>query len=102
MAEILQEEQDTDLQQTHIELQSSSNKRIAKNTIALYVRMIFVMLVGLYTSRLVLNALGEVDFGLYTVVGGVIGIFSFIQGSMTASTQRYLSFEIGRNNKERL
>ena len=80
---------------------SEDNKRIAKNTIALYFRMIFVMLVGLYTSRLVLNALGEVDFGLYTVVGGLIGIFSFIQGSMTASTQRYLSFEIGRNDNER-
>lgn len=78
------------------------NKRIAKNTVALYIRMIIVMLVGLYTSRVVLNALGAVDFGLYTVVGGVVSIFSFIQGSMTASTQRYLTFELGQNNINKL
>ena len=80
----------------------SDNRRIAKNTIALYVRMIIVMLVGLYTSRVVLNTLGVEDYGIYAVVGGPIALFGFLNVAMTASTQRYLNFELGKNNTERL
>lgn len=66
------------------------NKKIAKNTVYLYLRTFIMMLISLYTSRVILNALGEVDFGLYNIVGGVVVLFSFINSSMTTSTQRYL------------
>lgn len=64
--------------------------------------MIFTMLIGLYTSRVVLSALGASDFGIYEVVGGVVTLFSFLNGTMAAATQRFLTFEIGRDNQERL
>lgn len=80
----------------------SSNKRIAKNTVVLYVRMIVVMLITLYSSRIVLQALGVEDFGLYNVVGGVVALLSFLKTSLTSSTQRFLSYEIGTRNKEKL
>lgn len=76
----------------------ASNKRIAKNTIALYIRSLAVMLVSLYTSRIVLKTLGEDDFGIYNVVGGVVVLFSFIQGAMATATQRYLNYELGRGD----
>ena len=76
----------------------SNNKRIAKNTLALYARMLFAMFVGLYTSRVVLNTLGAVDFGIYNVVGGIVVIFSFLNSTMAAATQRFLAFEIGRGD----
>lgn len=76
----------------------SSNKRIAKNTLALYARMLFAMFVGLYTSRVVLNTLGAVDFGIYNVVGGVVVLFSFLNSTMAAATQRFLAFEIGKGD----
>lgn len=75
------------------------NKRIAKNTLALYVRSIIVMLVSLYTSRIVLETLGADDFGIYNVVGSVVVLFSFIQGAMATAVQRYLNFELGRDDK---
>lgn len=75
--------------------QISNNKRIAKNTLLLYFRMIFMMAVSLYTSRVVLDALGVEDFGIYNVVGGVITLFSFVNGAMSSSTQRYITFELG-------
>lgn len=75
---------------------SSNNKRIAKNTMLLYVRMLLMMLIGLYTSRVILDKLGEVDFGIYNVVGGFVAMFSVISGAMTTATQRFLSFEIGK------
>lgn len=74
---------------------NSSNKRIAKNTFYLYLRMFLAMLVALYTSRIVLDVLGVNDYGVYTIVGGVIALFGFFNSSMTATTQRFLSFEIG-------
>lgn len=77
----------------------SLNKRIAKNTLALYVRSIIVMLVSLYTSRVVLETLGADDFGIYNVVGSVVVLFSFIQGAMATAVQRYLNFELGRDDK---
>lgn len=81
---------------------SSNNKRIAKNTLLLYFRMIILMLVTLYTSRVVLDVLGVEDYGIYNVVGGVVAMFGFINGSMATSTQRYLTFELGRGNHEQL
>ena len=75
---------------------SDNNKRIAKNTLLLYVRMLFMMVIGLYTSRVILDKLGEVDFGIYNVVGGFVTMFTVISGAMTTATQRFLSFEIGK------
>lgn len=80
----------------------SNNKRIAKNTLLLYGRMFLTMAVSLYTSRVILQVLGVEDFGIYNVVGGIISMFAFINGGMIAATQRYITFEIGTKNKERL
>lgn len=77
---------------------SSNNKRIAKNTIFLYLRMLVTMAIGLYTSRVVLATLGVEDYGIYNVVGGVVVLFTFISNAMASSTQRYLSFELGKEN----
>ena len=81
---------------------SANNKRIAKNTLLLYVRTLFIMLVTLYTSRVVLNTLGVVDYGVYNVVGGVVAMFGFINSSMASATQRYITFALGRGEKENL
>ena len=79
---------------------AANSKRIARNTIFLYIRMIVVMGVSLYTSRIVLNALGVVDFGINNVVGGVVTMLAFFTSALTNSTQRYLNIELGRNNIE--
>ncbi len=76
----------------------TDSKRIAKNTIFLYFRMIVSMLVTLYTSRIVLNELGVQDFGLYNVVGGIISIFSVLKVLVSSGTQRFLTYEMGRNS----
>ena len=81
---------------------SDNNKRIAKNTIALYIRTLITLAVGLFTSRVVLNVLGVDNFGIYNVVGGVVGMFNIVTTSLSQSISRYLTFELGRNNKERL
>ena len=60
------------------------------------------MVVGLFTSRVVLQALGVEDYGIYNVVGGVVALFSFINGGMIAATQRYITFELGRGNDQQL
>ena len=78
------------------------NKRIAKNTALLYVRMLFSMGVGLFTSRVILASLGVVDYGINNVVGGVVAMFGFLNAAMTTSTQRYLTFELGRGETGRL
>ena len=80
----------------------SNNKRIAKNTLLLYFRMFITMAVGLFTSRVVLNVLGVSDYGIYNVVGGVITMASFLNSAMVASTQRFISFELGKGNTIRL
>lgn len=80
----------------------SDNKRIAKNTIFLYFRMFLIMGVSLYTSRIVLETLGVEDFGLYNVVGGIVTMFSFINGSLGSATSRYITFELGKKNYVRL
>ena len=80
----------------------SDNKRIAKNTVFLYFRMLLVMGVNLYTSRVVLKVLGFEDYGLYNVVGGIVTMFTFLNGSLGSATSRYITFELGRKNHERL
>lgn len=80
----------------------SNNKRILKNTIALYIRMLFKLIVTLYTSRVILIYLGVDDWGIYNVVAGIVTIFTFITGSMAVSVQRFLSFELGRIHNENL
>lgn len=77
---------------------SSDNRRIAKNTLALYVRMGVSMIVSLFTSRVVLQTLGVEDFGIYNVVGGVVVLFSFLNAAMSSATQRFLNFELGRRD----
>ena len=77
---------------------SSDNRRIAKNTLALYMRMGVTMLVSLFTSRVVLQTLGVQDFGIYNVVGGVVVLFSFLNAAMSSATQRFLNFELGRKD----
>lgn len=69
----------------------SNTKRIAKNTLVLYVRMVIVLLITLYTSRILLKALGVDDYGLYSVVGGVVGLLSFFNGTMSKATQRFIN-----------
>jgi len=81
---------------------SENNKRIAKNTLFLYFRSILTLGVGLYTSREVLAQLGVSDFGVYNVVGGVIVLFSFIQGAMNSATSRFFTFDLGKGDFEQL
>lgn len=76
----------------------ANNKRIAKNTFVLYLRMIFVLLVSLYSTRAILNALGVEDYGIYNVVAGFVSMFAFLNSSMTNTIQRYFNFERGNNN----
>ncbi len=78
----------------------SGNRRIAKNTIILYFRTFLVMLVSLYTSRVILNTLGETDFGIYNVVGGVVVLFSFFNSAMSTATQRFLNYALGHDDLE--
>lgn len=81
---------------------AANNKRIAKNTLMLYFRMLFSMVVSLYTSRVVLNALGVEDYGIYNVVGGLVSMFSVISGSLSASILRFITYELGCGDKNRL
>ena len=81
---------------------SANNKRIAKNTLLLYFRMLLLMAVSLYTSRVVLNALGVEDFGIYNVVGGVVAMFTVISGSLSAAISRFITFELGKSNENNL
>jgi len=81
---------------------ATTNKRIAKNTLLLYFRQILIMLVSLYTVRIVLNILGVEDYGIYNVVAGIVTMFSFLSNSMATASQRFFSFELGRHDFERL
>lgn len=81
---------------------TQNNKRIAKNTLLLYFRMLFIMIVSLFTSRVILRTLGVEDFGIYNVVGGVVAMMGMLNSSMSSSTIRYLTYELGTGNKERL
>lgn len=81
---------------------STENKRIAKNTLLLYFRQIIVMVISLYTSRIVLSTLGVIDFGIYNLVGSIVIMFTFIRSSMGNATNRYIAYAIGKNDKDRL
>ena len=81
---------------------SDNNTRIAKNTLLLYVRMLFTMAVSLFTSRVILNTLGVEDYGINNVVGGIVTMFSVLSGSLSASISRFITFELGKGNLQRL
>lgn len=83
-------------------IDSSNNKRIAKNTLLLYVRTLLIMAITLYTSRVILNALGVEDYGIYNVVGGVVAMFSLLSGSLSNAISRFITFELGRGDIKRL
>lgn len=81
---------------------STKNKKIAKNTLFLYLRTLFTMLISLYTSRIVLEKLGISDYGIYNVVGGISSSFVFLSSALSNATHRYLNYEIGRGNQTKL
>lgn len=81
---------------------SDNNKRIAKNTIFLYFRMLFLLGVGLFTSRVVLSSLGAQDYGIYNVVGGFISMFAIFNAGLTSATQRFITFDLGKGNLKEL
>lgn len=80
----------------------SDSKRIAKNTGFLYIRMFIIMAVQLYTSRVVLDKLGADDYGLYNVVGGVVGLLSFLTGTLSIGTSRFITYELGAGDAKKL
>lgn len=86
----------------NIETFQVNNKRIAKNTALLYVRMLLLLVISLYTSRIILNALGESDYGLYNVVGGIVILFSVVNGVLSSGTSRFLTFDLGRGDSKNL
>lgn len=81
---------------------SNNNKRIAKNTILLYFRMMFMMVIALYTSRLIIQRLGVSDYGIFNVVGGFVSMFTILSGALSAAISRFITFELGKGNIERL
>ena len=81
---------------------TANNTRIAKNTFALVVRMLFMMGIALFTSRVVLESLGEDNYGIYNVVGGVVAMFSILSSPLSSAIQRFLTFELGTGNKDKL
>ena len=81
---------------------TQNNKTIAKNTMFLYFRMMFTMLISLYTSRVILEVLGVDDFGTYQTVGGIVTMLSFVNGALSTGSSRFLTFELGRKDKDRL
>ncbi|WP_273212141.1 lipopolysaccharide biosynthesis protein [Runella zeae] len=80
----------------------NNNKRIAQNTLMLYFRQILILLVSLYTVRVVLEVLGVEDYGIYNVVGGIVSFFTFLSGTMASATQRFFSFALGEKDFEKL
>ncbi len=76
--------------------ENSSNKKIAFNTVYMYIRLFMTLIIGLYTSRVVLLVLGISDYGLYNVVGGILVMFTFISSSLNAATSRFLNVELGK------
>jgi len=79
---------------------SSSNRRIAKNSIFLSIRMVIVLLISLYTTRVVLSILGVVDYGVYNVVCGFIAMFAFLNTSMSNGIQRFFNYEYGKSGED--
>lgn len=83
-------------------LQSENTKRIAKNTLMLYGRMLFMMVIGLFTSRITLSALGVTDYGIYNVVGGMVAMFSILSGSLSVAISRFITLEVGNGDHQKL
>ena len=79
-------------------MRDTNSHRIAKNTFFLYLRMFFLMVISLYTVRVVLGTLGAEDYGIYNLIGSVVILFSFINAASSGSTQRYLNFALGEND----
>ena len=88
--------------QKKMEEEVLTNKRIAKNTVMLYIRMLLSVVVSLYTSRVVLEVLGVEDYGLYGLVAGVVSMFVFLNSTMSGATSRFFTFEMGRGDEYRL
>lgn len=80
----------------------SGNKKIAKNTVVLYVRMLVLMLISFYTARITLNALGVYDYGINNVVGGLVSMFSLLSGSLSVATSRFMTYGLGQGDSENL
>lgn len=85
-----------------MEQESSSNKRIAKNTLFLYIRMMITMVISLYTSRVILQVLGVDDYGIYQSVGGIVGLLAFLNSALSTGTSRFLTYGLGEGDKEKL
>ena len=81
---------------------ANRGKRIAKNTLMLYFRMLFMLFLGLFTSRIVLSALGETDYAVYNVVGGVVAMFTIISGALNSAVSRFITFELGKGAEAQL
>lgn len=79
-----------------------NNKRIAKNTILLYMRSLLVMMIAIYMSRVILNSLGVEDYGIYQVVGGMVAMFSIISSSLSSAISRYITYTIGSGDEDKL
>ena len=81
---------------------ANENKRIAKNSILLYIRMFIMVMISLYTSRIVLKTLGVEDFGINNVVGGVITFLGFLTGSLAGASARFITFSLGKGDMKEL
>ena len=81
---------------------SVNNRRIAKNTAYLYIRMLLLMAINLYTSRVILHALGVEDYGVYNAVGGFISMCSMVSAALSTAISRYITFTLGENDPEKL
>lgn len=81
---------------------SSNNKRIAKNTIFLYIRSILLLIINLYTSRVTLEVLGVEDYGIYQVVGGIVAMFTMLSSTLSSASQRFITYALGENNLNKL
>ncbi|HOG19852.1 MAG TPA: oligosaccharide flippase family protein [Salinivirgaceae bacterium] len=81
---------------------TENNKRIARNTIMLYIRQIVTLLIGLYTVRVVLDVLGVEDYGIYNTVAGVVGLLGFLSETMASASQRFFSFALGQNDRKQI
>lgn len=81
---------------------SVNNKRIAKNALFLYFRTLIILLLSLYTSRIILNALGVEDYGIYNVVGGVVAMFTVISGALSSAISRFITYELGKGKSDKL
>ncbi len=80
----------------------SSNRRIARNTLMLYLRMLLSVVVGLYASRVVLHILGVEDYGIYSLVGGIVSMLGFLNTSLTGATSRFITYDLGKGDNDRL